>query len=295
MSDLIQRDCPAKINLGLKILGQRADNYHDIYTIFQAIGLYDHLVVERKNSWNETRFSTNLSNLAFDDTNTLYKAWESLRRIYHITDHLDIYLEKHIPAGGGLGGGSSDAAGFIQAVDQIFQLSMSLEDKFQVARNVGMDVPFFLNETSAIGTSRGDYLFPVEILDYDYQLVLWIPPFSVSTAEIYRAYKFPLTKSDFFIKIEALLRNGNARKAIRLNEFIHILENDLEKAAFPLYPDLKRWKNCFLANGAVSSLMSGSGSSLFALFRKDSCDLEKLYNDLSISGGRLVSCEPLLG
>ncbi|MBP7461174.1 MAG: 4-(cytidine 5'-diphospho)-2-C-methyl-D-erythritol kinase [Candidatus Delongbacteria bacterium] len=293
MPDTIRLDCPAKINLGLKIVGTRPDGYHNLITVFQAITLSDRLTVSLARH-DPTRFHCEgMPELVFDERNTLYKTWMLLRSRFHLPDRIAIHLEKHIPAGGGLGGGSSDAAGLIQAVDHLFGLSLSLDEKIEIARQVGMDVPFFLAGPTAIGIERGDILFPARLHNFDYRLLLLFPPFPVSTAEIYRAYKFPLTKSDFFIKIEALLSNGNAGNPIRIDEFIPILENDLEQAAFPLYPQLRQWRNYCLENGAVCSLMSGSGSTLFALFRDHAFEPEKLRRTLSPDGIRLLICEPL--
>jgi len=282
--------CPAKINLGLKILSKRSDQYHNLYTIFQAISLYDELELEIVQQKKDI-FSCNLANLQFDENNTIKKALALLRGSYHIPCHFKINLLKRIPAGGGLGGGSSNAAALIEGIDQLLKLELSIDQKTALGSKIGMDVPFFFLNKPAIGSQRGEKLTPIEIFNFKEKIILAIPDFPISTKEIYSAYNFPLTKTNFFIKIESLLREGV--RSIDFQEVLGLIENDLEKVALKKYPQLREIEKMFMQEGAKMTLMSGSGSTIFSLFKPESLNFNSLETLAQQNNYQLIECYPI--
>jgi 4-diphosphocytidyl-2-C-methyl-D-erythritol kinase len=255
---------PAKINLYLRIVGRRADGYHDIETLFQRIALYDHLTIEEGPiRGSPLRLVVIGKGLEEDDLdkNLVARAWEELSRACPFAmGPVRVVLDKRIPVGAGLGGGSSDAASTLMALRDMFSLPLDNAALRSIGARLGADVPFFLGPPAAIGRGIGEDLTPVEHSSR-FWVVLGFPPFRVSTREVYQRYDpaAPQEAPDLGALLEAL-RKGDAEGAIRC------AYNEMEPLAFGIRPELGVLREQLEALAGRPVRMSGSGSTLFTLF-----------------------------
>ena len=231
MQPRIQLPAYAKINLGLRVLDKRPDGYHEIETFFLQVDLADHLFFKLLPE-PAIRFSCNWPELSDAENNLCVKACRLLETAAGKVFGLDLYLEKNIPYGAGLGGGSSDAAVTLIAVNSLFNISLSREGLGKLAAQIGSDVPFFLHGGLAYATGRGEILTPLDYLP-DLWLLLVKPEVSVSTKWAYDNLKFGLTNSKKNTTFASL---KNSLSGIdKLREVCH---NDMEEAVFYRYPEL---------------------------------------------------------
>lgn len=246
---------PAKINLRLSVLNRRCDNYHEIETLFQAVDLYDEIVIRRK--VGQSRLIVKNRPELENGKNLVCKAVNWLENHFGRIFEVDMELNKLIPVAAGLGGGSSDAAATLLGMKELFQLSeLSDELMRKAATYLGADVPFFLTGGTAIGEGIGEKLSPVDI-DTCYSVLLVNPGFSVSTAEIFAAYSKTLTLNKKKGTLTGLLSRG-----VGLSQLLH---NDLQQVAEPMYPEIRSIRETFLRSGLTEVLMTGSGPTVFAL------------------------------
>jgi 4-diphosphocytidyl-2-C-methyl-D-erythritol kinase len=243
---------PAKINLTLEIVGRRSDGYHDLATWMLPVGLYDRLEINVKDVQS---FESNLPELEGDSSNLVIRAAELFRRTATTDACYDIRLEKAIPIGAGLGGGSSDAAATLLLLNKLHGFPLTSQELHALAAQLGSDVPFFIDAQSAWCTSRGEVMEPRE-----FPRGLWIflakPGFGVSTAGAYSAYT----------ALPSLQKRGR-----EVTTPWGVLRNDLEPAVFPKYlllPVIKDWLT--KRADATLALMSGSGSTIFAVVQSQS-------------------------
>lgn len=246
----------AKINLGLEVVGRRADGYHEIRTLFQAIDFSDVLEFELRAA-GEISLRGDSSSIPWDDRNLVFQAAQLLKQTYSVHRGVSIRVAKSIPAGRGLGGGSSNAAMTLFALNELWKLELGAGELHEAAARLGADVPYFLQGGLCLGEGRGDVLKALPDLPRLY-CVLALPDHPVSTAEVYARLR--LTSSDKDSKINQFLTQGE-------RGLLERLENRLEETAFSLYPRLKEYKDFFFEREAVLSLMSGSGSTVFGLYR----------------------------
>ncbi len=246
----------AKVNLALEVLGKRADGYHEIATVLQAVDLSDRVVLEEAAG---LEFRTSGDGVPSDERNLALRAAAALRDAAGVTRGVRITLEKRIPVAAGLGGGSTDAAAVLVGLNRLWRLRWPVAKLADVAGALGMDVPFFLRGGVALGTGRGEQLEPLR--GGMLALVLVNPGFGVSTAEIYgRVTPAALTDgARCGGLIEALRQRSTERVAARLY-------NGLEAAAAS-HPEIARMKAALLAAGALGALMSGSGPTVFGVAR----------------------------
>jgi len=274
----------AKLNLTLKILGLRPDGYHDIDSVFHCISLHDELALSPRKD-GRIILKCNDPKLPTDGSNLAYRAALTLRTLA-LKKHPDkralgatISLKKNIPIGAGLGGGSSDAAAVLLGLKELWGLEDLTPPRLKkAAASLGSDVPFFLRGGTAHVTGRGEKV-RVRKCPKEYHFVLVYPGFPVSTAWAYKNHKITknwLTKGPKFSKmfVESC---GMGNPAIDLSGY---LSNDLEPAVIPCHPLISRVKADLLEAGALGSLMSGSGSSVFGLF-PDADSAEKGYSKIS--------------
>lgn len=241
---------PAKLNLILKIIGRRDDGYHLLYTLFHKIDLYDYIEIRVEDPGRGINL-TCPPGLSDGPDNLVCKAASSFMKMTGLNAGLEILLEKNIPMGGGLGGGSSDAAATLRLLNEIFESPLDDRALYGLASSLGADVPFFLLDSpSAIGTGTGTVLTTVDFAPSVFLLVL--PDFGVNTAWAYKNYQFSPSETFSF-------------NQDRIESNV-LWQNDLERPVFKKYPVLEDAKRGLLDSGARAAMMSGSGSTLFGVF-----------------------------
>ncbi len=253
----------AKVNLGLRIINKRDDGYHNIETVLATISLYDELTVAGNHAGIE--LSVSGIKLARDSKNIVFRAADLFLKQYKITKGVIIKLHKIIPVGAGLGGGSSDAATVLKLMRKLFKPELTDEDLNQLAQNLGMDVPFFITGGAACAWQRGDKLEYFELPTL--KLILCYPGFPISTKWAYANVELNLTKAENWIKM--------VKNSLVTQDFAKIekyLINDFEALVYRTYPELKVIKDKFAASGAKVSLLSGSGSCIYAIGEAASMD-----------------------
>ncbi|KAA3598044.1 MAG: 4-(cytidine 5'-diphospho)-2-C-methyl-D-erythritol kinase [Calditrichaeota bacterium] len=264
----------AKINLGLKIVGKRPDGYHNLETIFQEVSLSDSIWVEKS---EEVEFESNILELKNNETNLCIKALRKLENFFGTNFPVKIRLEKKIPIGAGLGGGSSNAATILKAVCEIYKLEISDKDILNIASGLGADVPFFLKGKSAFAYGIGDKLEKIE-LPKDYKICLVFPKILVSSAWAYSNLKINLTIKSSFNKFGTLQSESSF-----WNELIPNLKNDFEDVVFKKYGQIREVKDKLNQSGSIKSLMSGSGSCVFGIFKElDEIKLKKMFEQKNL-------------
>ena len=243
---------PAKVNLALEIEGRRADGFHELRTLMVPINLCDEIELD----FAESGLIFNAAGCDFPvETNLAFRAARLFCERTGQKSGARIDLIKHIPAGAGLGGGSSDAAVVLVGLDRLFETKLGDEALMAMAAELGSDCAFFVKRRPLVMGGRGEVaLIEVEVAERAYLLVM--PPFGLSTAAVYRALKLPLTRLSVLDKLD-----GNA--VVRPEK---CLVNDLELAAYGLCPELETLKQELLDAGALGALMSGSGSCVFGVF-----------------------------
>ncbi len=244
----------AKINLGLEVVRRRPDGYHDIRTLFQTITLADELAFEPAAGGAITIDGDDPS-IAWDGTNLVQRAAFALKERSGAAAGAAIFVRKSIPAGRGLGGGSSNAAVTLMALHRMWGLGLTRSELASIASSLGADVPFFLEGGLCLGEGIGDILTPLP--DRDPLLcVLVFPPFAIPTAGVYGAYPPFLTSEGKPSKIERFLESGD----------FGLLGNDLEHVIFRDHPELEAVKRSLQDTGALLTMVSGSGSAVYGLF-----------------------------
>ncbi|MDD5688460.1 MAG: 4-(cytidine 5'-diphospho)-2-C-methyl-D-erythritol kinase [Elusimicrobia bacterium] len=233
----------AKVNLFLDVLNKRKDGYHNIKTIFQEISLSDDIFI-REIKKGIKIFCSN-PKIPTGKKNLVYKAADLLKKYFNIKKGLEIKIKKRIPIGAGLGGGSSDAAAVLKGLNKLWNLKISKNIIIKMAKQIGADVPFFIEGGRCLATGIGDKLKKIPVKDEFYVIVK--PNFEISTKFVYSRLKV-LTKS---------------KKKYSINGHY----NRLEDVVIPLYPEIKRIKDKLVFYGADYSLMSGSGSCVFGIVK----------------------------
>ena len=248
----------AKINLGLYVLGKRPDGYHDIWTIFQELEFHDVLYFTKRDA--PLTLTTNHPTLPVGDENLVCRAARAFAQKTGCPTQLAIHLEKQIPLGAGLGGGSSNAAAALCGLNQLFQVGASREELAALGATLGSDVPFFLHGGTAIGTGRGEQIEPLPDLPPCWILLI-NPRIHVSSAWAYKNINLKLT--NFPTKNNVFSQQHNA-----VTDALRTLENMLEEPVISHYPIIASIKNLLLEEGAEWASMSGSGSTVFGVFKE---------------------------
>lgn len=254
----ISVNAPAKINFGLNIVSRRADGYHNIETIFYPVRLYDTLTFSAS---EEFTFTVSDPSIPSDDSNLVVRAKNELESAADKKINAAIHLKKNIPVGGGMGGGSSDAASTLLTLNDLFDCGLSLSELKKIAVSLGSDVPFFLNPVPSFGESRGEILTPIE-LKIEFPLLIVKPAIHISTAWAYRNCKPAIPKIS--------LRNLNG--TISEEEMIELrtkVVNNFEQIVFDDFPEIREIKQKMYQFGALFSLMTGSGSAVFGIFKNN--------------------------
>ena len=307
----------AKINLGLEVLGLRPDGYHDLRTLFQSVSLADELTFFPETS-GQIVLRGNDPSIPWDESNLVFRAAHSLRERSSHALGARIEVTKTVPAGKGLGGGSSNAAMTLLGLNRLWGLGLSLEELTDIGRSLGADVPYFLRGGLCLGLDRGDRLTALEDLPI-LPLVIALPPFSCPTADIYREHRRALEAGEasplpgpagsvkgwrgegaprpraaalprarpgksrdrtplqsslapgkewpaFGAKLTSAVQDSKIERFFGSRQ-LRFLENSLESTVFRFHPRLQDLKALFRSWGAELSLVTGSGSAVFGLFR----------------------------
>jgi len=272
----------AKVNLGLEVLFRRDDGYHELRTILQTIDLHDRLTFEARP--NGIELSVDEDVVPGGEENLVTRAATLLRERLGRPVGARIELDKRIPVGRGLGGGSADAAITLLALNELWNAGLNQADLCRLGAELGMDVPFFFHGGTALGIGRGDEVFPLA-LQVDVPIVLILPDFAISTATAYR--ELILTKRESSLKLQDF-----ASSSFSGEDGLPELTNDLEAATREHLPSIKEYKKSLLDLGAVVSLMSGSGSAVFGIF-DDGAAGESAARSLAERGIRAIATRTL--
>jgi 4-diphosphocytidyl-2-C-methyl-D-erythritol kinase len=259
----LEKPSPCKVNLLLNILGKRADGFHELETVMQPVNFCDELSFER--GGNGIQLSCSDKRLPVNSKNLVFRAAENFLSAAKISDGVKIHLEKKIPLAAGLGGGSGNAATTLLGMNEIFGSPLPIKALADIAESLGSDIPFFLQDKPALATGRGEKIQPLENFPAlnGKAFLLIHPGFGISTPWAYQNLaRFP----------EAL--NGKAGRAtdliskLQTNDWPAIADgfyNSLEAPALEKFPILGLFQEFLRANGALAALMSGSGSTTFAI------------------------------
>jgi 4-diphosphocytidyl-2-C-methyl-D-erythritol kinase len=267
----------AKINLGLNILEKRKDGFHNLESLFLPVGWSDVLEVlpSENDSGKDFMFVQTGIPLGLSGVeNIIYKAYSLLKTDYDI-DPVKVILHKQIPAGAGLGGGSSDAVSMVQLLNEIFNLKLSEETIFTYLEKIGSDCSFFYGNEPSFVRGRGEIIEPFSLDLSGYYLLIVVPDIHLSTMEAFSL--ITPRKPDFPL-----------RQALQypVNEWENIIKNDFEEVLFPKYPMLMEIKEKMYRTGALYSSMSGSGSAIYGIFKTE-------VNPINIFPGLLCWTEKL--
>ncbi len=276
---------PAKLNVYLRVLGERPDGYHDVNTLMVPVTLYDELHIEpyRDEIIVETKgLEIN------EEENLAFKAAQRFINSTGVSSGVHIRVVKHIPHGAGLGGGSSDAAGVLLAMNQLFKTGLSEQDLLRMAAAIGSDCPFFVMKRPCIMVGRGD-VPKKEVSVEDRVFLVIVPPFTVSTAEVYSSLKSFYAYGYDYTESHTVGTDGIGTVVPE-----DLLVNDLEEVVFRKHTELREVKQELLEAGALGALMSGSGSAVFGVF-KDYDHVEDAMKSLRKREGSRYLCTTIFG
>jgi 4-diphosphocytidyl-2-C-methyl-D-erythritol kinase len=284
----------AKINWNLQVRGKRPDGYHEVRTVLQTVSLHDTILFELRDD-EDLVIHCSTPGVPTDDSNLISVAARRLREQYSNKSGANIWLEKQIPAQGGLGGASSNAAVALVGLAHLWGLNATINDLMKIGSGIGADVPFFFRGGRALGTGIGTDIS--ELPDAQHESLLIVTPnASVSTREAYQ--RFGATRE------ASLTRDGSASILSISREMSKIrdsdlctadeeLHNDFEAVIFDIRPEIERAKRALLQAGARAALLAGSGSSVFGIFA-DRNEQERAHNDIQKEAGwRVFSCDTL--
>ncbi len=271
-TDTLVIGAPAKVNLFLQVLNRRPDGYHNINSIFQAVSLFDRLRIART---KEKKFDLQIDgnkSLSSGPDNLASKAWILMKDRYEFDGGLKIHLEKNIPIGAGLGGGSADGAAVILACNILYDIGLDRPELAARGAELGSDLPFFFSGGQAVVTGRGEKIAPIT-LPIDYWLLLVTPRFQVSTAQSYAALSLPLTVDTNPVSLKCY------RTADELIESLQLAVNDFERYHLISYPEIKQIRDELLMGGACLTRMTGSGPTVFGIYKQAPDTLLEKLND----------------
>lgn len=264
----------AKVNLALDVLRRREDGYHDVRMIMQNLDIYDELELTVEEGWTrlddsmlseseksyEIVLTTNREDIPTDNRNLVYKAIEMMFDRFGISASIKVNLIKNIPVEAGMAGGSTDCAAALRAVNELFDLRLSLQELMDIGVKLGADVPYCVMAKTALSEGIGEVLTPIDTLD-DCIVLVVKPPVNVSTKMVYTNLK--ANELEHHPDIDGMI---TALKNSDLLGVADRMENVLETVTTKLYPEIEVIKSAMRDNGALNSIMSGSGPTVFGLF-----------------------------
>lgn len=248
----------AKINLGLDVVRRLENGYHEVKMVMQTVGIYDVLDFQRTDGG--IVITTDSGELPTDENNLIYKAAKLMMETYHIREGVKIHLEKHIPIAAGMAGGSTDAAATLKGMNRLFDLGCTLKDLMELGVNIGADVPYCVMGGTALAEGIGEKLTPLAPAPDCYVLVAK-PDINVSTKYVYEHLDAQeiVKHPDIDGMVEAIAEES-------LQGILDRMENVLETVTVSAYPIIQTIKDRMKELGAINSLMSGSGPTVFGIF-----------------------------
>jgi 4-diphosphocytidyl-2-C-methyl-D-erythritol kinase len=250
-----------KINIGLNITGKRPDGYHNLETIFYPVQIKDAVeIIESENESNITFTSTGNILDVKDNDNICVKAYRLLKNDYQQLPSVKMHLHKNIPMGAGLGGGSADASSVLLLLNKKFNLDISIEKLIDYALLLGSDCPFFIINKPCFASGRGEILEEIQLDLSAYKIIIVNPGIHVNTGEAFSN----LNQSNFS-------PIGELQHQIKqdITTWKNFIKNNFELSVFKTYPAIGNIKNTLYENGALYSAMSGSGSTVYGIFKKE--------------------------
>ena len=283
--DFIEIHAPAKINLFLQVLNKRPDGYHNIYSLMQAITLFDRLKIKKIDKAEcRVNLTGNLGSTPIKN-NLVTRAYELFKKEFGLKSGIKVDLEKNIPIAAGLGGGSSDCASAMIAINRLFELRLSNRQLAQISAELGSDIPFFFYKGQAFVSGRGEIVeetnFPV-----DYNIIVVSTGIPVSTVQSYKALNLKLTTN----KSASTLETYDGLEGYI--ELLKELRNGFEAIQFKRTPNLLAIKEQLLKSGALLARMSGTGPAMFGIFL-DNCKRERV-SSINFPDCHLYTVKPFL-
>ena len=259
--DKIQLKALAKINLGLDVLRRREDGYHEVKMIMQTIGLHDDLEI-RKTKTPGIQVKTNLYYLPTNENNLVYKAAKLLMDEFQIQDGVSIQLKKRIPVAAGMAGGSSDGAAVLWGINQMYGLGLSMQELMERGVRLGADVPYCIQRGTALAEGIGEKLSVLPPMP-KCTILIAKPGISVSTKFVYENLHANDLKPEQHPDVDSMIE---AMRQKDLGLLCSRMGNVLETVTIPAYPVINEIKRTMIDNGAIGSMMSGSGPTVFGIF-----------------------------
>ena len=251
----------AKINLSLDVIGKRPDGYHEVQMIMQQVDLYDDIKIIENKDKNNIVVTSNCEFIPKNNTNIAYKAAELIKEQFNISYGINIHIQKNIPVAAGLAGGSANAAGVLKGLNEMWKLGLSTEELMDIGVKIGADVPFCILGSAALAEGIGERLTPLEGLKNTW-VVLAKPSISVSTAEVYRN-----------LDLDKITRRPETYKLIEAmkEQDLYTLSKDmanvLETVTERKHAVIRQLKSKMMEYNALGSMMSGSGPTVFGIFK----------------------------
>lgn len=249
---------PAKVNLMLKVVSKRPDGYHNLVSLVDIVSIFDVIHIKEIDR-DEVIVKDSTGTLPEGTGNTIFRAAMLLKETFGVKKGVEVFVEKRIPQGAGLGGGSSNAATTMKELARLWNLPLGMPDLIKLGRRIGADVPLFLYGKPCVMRGVGDRVSPVELPVISYVIVY--PNFVLSTKDVYNDLRIVLTKGENEVKF--------SRQFSSVLDIADILENDLEEVAVARCSAIGTIKARLKEAGAVGALMSGSGSAVFGIFQKN--------------------------
>lgn len=267
----------AKINLGLNIVEKRADGYHNLETIFYPVQIEDALEIIPKDGLDKS-FEIEVSGIPVagdSNDNLVVKAYNLLKERFNLPP-ISIYLQKQIPSGAGMGGGSADGAFMLKLLNDQFQLNIPQSELEDLASKLGADCPFFIANQPTYATGIGNIFAPINISLKGYYILIVKPDIFVSTKEAFSLItpSFPKNRVKDVIEMP-------------IEQWKEFLTNDFEKSVFAQYPEIAEVKKQLYDAGAIYASMSGSGSSLYGIFKAPIENAKQLFDKHFVWQGKL--------
>ena len=262
MKNTLQLKAYGKINLGLDVVRRRDDGYHEVRMIMQTVKLYDKLTFRLLDE-DVIRIQTNLGYLPVNEDNLVYKAVNMLKDMYHVDKGMEIDLFKCIPVAAGMAGGSTDCAAALVGASKLFGLHLSRKELMEIGVKLGADVPYCVLRGTALSEGIGEVLTSLPPIP-DCHILIAKPSISVSTKFVYEHLDAAgLNRHPDIDGMATAIQNGE------LDGITERMENVLETVTIPEYPVIEEIKKCMKENGAMNALMSGSGPTVFGIYREE--------------------------